>query len=90
MYYLLYVFRAIAKSGASIVSPVPSMSAHLESYGEYLSHRDGPLDSHEYVSLYHDWCQEANTLLKFININMQWNIWTLVDYYNNVEKNIPL
>lgn len=82
--YVVWRRSAIAKSGASIVSPIPSLSAHIESYGEYLSHRAGDLDSHEYVSLYHDWFEEAARLLESVK-GMEWNLWTLVAHYKSSE-----
>ncbi len=78
--------RGIALTGASIVSPIPSLSAHIESYGEYMSHRDGPLDSHEYVSLYFDWFEEASSVIRFVKTSVQWNLWSLVQYYNAEQK----
>ena len=75
-------YSAIAKSGASIVSPIPSLSAHIESYGDYLSHSTWALDSHEYVSLYHDWFREAELLLTNVK-RMEWNLWTLVAYFQS-------
>ena len=79
------LYRAIAKAGASIISPIPSLAAHIESYENYLSQSTEHLDSHEYVSLYHDWFAEAADLLRKAK-QMKWNLWTLVEYYNT--KNI--
>jgi hypothetical protein len=79
--FLLYD-RRIADTGASIISPMPSLSAHIESYGNYLSHPTYSLDSHQYVPLYYDWFEEAENLLQIAK-QMEWNLWTLVRRYSN-------
>lgn len=78
----------MTKAGASIVSPIPSLAAHIESYGNYLSTPTAILDSHEYVSLYHDWFDEAADLLHLVR-QMEWNLWTLVTHYRTTANKMP-
>mmetsp|Transcript_14523 Transcript_14523/g.24093 ORF Transcript_14523/g.24093 Transcript_14523/m.24093 type:complete len:285 (+) Transcript_14523:408-1262(+) len=78
---------SISKAGAPIVSPLPSLATHLEYYGKYLDKPTAFSDSHEYVSLYYDWYDEAAYLLQQIH-GMKWNLWSLHSYYSRKSTDV--
>mmetsp|Transcript_14513 Transcript_14513/g.24084 ORF Transcript_14513/g.24084 Transcript_14513/m.24084 type:complete len:123 (+) Transcript_14513:1069-1437(+) len=74
---------AIAKSGATILCPIPSLSTHIEFYGNDL--KDGSdssyINKEEYISLYHDWFEEGKRFVQSAK-EMEWNLWSLTDHYS--------
>lgn len=72
----------IYQMGASIVSPMPGLAAHVEKYDAYRSFRTEFDDSSEYVSLYYNWFDFGKSLVHLIKSEFEISMWKLVENYS--------
>lgn len=67
------------QAGASIVSPLPGLAAHVEKYDNYRSFRTEFDDSSEYVSLYFNWLDFGKFLVQFAKTELPISMWTILE-----------
>jgi hypothetical protein len=60
--------------GASMVSPLPGLAAHIEDFDGYRPRPTQYDDSSQYVGLYHDWFEYGRHLVRHIKENLPDNV----------------
>lgn len=84
-----YNSLSLQQAGASIVSPIPGMSSHVEKYDDYRSYRTEHDDSSEYVSLYFDWFSFAESIINLIKSgDFGSSMWRLVGAYSKSRNDM--